>query len=160
MKLIWYLWTVLYLYGYSFWIYKSSLSLIMQPSMGTLNSPSSRIVKDLTPSRRRILRCINFDICESSSNLFLKHGESLPSKIRSTVNLERTGVFFLFYYFIYLKVNLDLEKTNQLGESSLNLIFAAVNLDPFFYRKKGELMANLDLTILLKRWTEVKTWGA
>ena len=25
--------------------------------------------------------------------------------------------------------------------------------------KRGELMVNLDLTILLKRWTEVKTWG-
>ena len=34
----------------------------MQPSMGTLNSPSSRVVKDSTPSRRRILRYINFGI--------------------------------------------------------------------------------------------------
>ena len=25
--------------------------------------------------------------------------------------------------------------------------------------KRGELMVNLDLMILLKRWTEVKTWG-
>ena len=38
---------------------------LMQPSMGTLNSPSSRIVKDLTPSRRRILRYIIFEIDES-----------------------------------------------------------------------------------------------
>ena len=37
----------------------------MQPSMGTLNSPSSRIVKDSTPSRRRILRYINFGSGES-----------------------------------------------------------------------------------------------
>ena len=36
----------------------------------------------------------------------------------------------LFYCFLYLKVNLDLEKTNQLGESSPNFIFTAVNLDP------------------------------
>ena len=40
-------------------------SCLMQPSMGTLNSPSSRIVKDSTPSRRRILRYINFGIGKS-----------------------------------------------------------------------------------------------
>ena len=45
------------------------------------------------------------------------------------VNLEQTDVL-LFYYFLYLKVNLYLEKTNQLNESSPNFIFAAVNLDP------------------------------
>ena len=45
--------------------------LLMQPSMGTSNSPSSRVVKDSTPSRRRISRCINFGIGESSPNLFL-----------------------------------------------------------------------------------------
>ena len=105
-----------------------------------------------------ILRYINLGIGESSPNLFFKHVESLPSKIWSTVNLVRTGVL-LFYYCVYLKVNLDLEKTNQLGESSPNFIFAAVNRDPFVRKKKKKLMVNLDLTILLKRWTEVKTWG-
>ena len=45
--------------------------IFMQPSMGTLNSPSSRVIKDSTPSRRRILRCIDFGIGESSPNLFL-----------------------------------------------------------------------------------------
>ena len=64
------------------------------------------------------------------------------------VNLERMGVL-LFYYFVYLKVNLDLEKTNQLGESSPNFIYAAVNLD-LIVIKNGGLMVNLDLTILLK----------
>ena len=54
-------------------------------------------------------------------------------------------------------MNLDLEKTNQLGESSPNFIFAAVNLDPIVI-EKSELIVSLDLTILLKRWTEVKTW--
>ena len=44
---------------------------LMQPSVDILNSPSSRIVKDSTPSRRQILRCINFGIGESSPNLFL-----------------------------------------------------------------------------------------
>ena len=39
--------------------------VLMQPSMGNLNSPSSRIVKDSTLSRRRILRYMNFGIGES-----------------------------------------------------------------------------------------------
>ena len=52
------------------------------------------------------------------------------------VNLERTRVL-LFYYFLCLKVNLDLEKTNQLGESSPNFIFAVVNLDPIISEKRG-----------------------
>ena len=46
-------------------------SNLMQPSMANLNSPSSRIVKDSTPSRRRILRCIDFGNGESSPNLLL-----------------------------------------------------------------------------------------
>ena len=44
-------------------------------------------------------------------------------------NLERTCIL-LFYYFLYFIVNLDLEKTNRLGESYPNFIFAVVNLDP------------------------------
>ena len=44
---------------------------LMQSSMGTFDSPSSRIVKDSTLSRRWILRCLNFGIGESSPNLFL-----------------------------------------------------------------------------------------
>ena len=71
-----------------------------------------------------------------------EHHESLPCKIWSTVNLERTGVL-LFYHFVYLKENFDLEKTNQLGESSPNFIFAAVNLD---------------LIIIEKRWTDGESW--
>ena len=51
------------------------------------------------------------------------------------MNLERTGVL-LFYYFVYLKVNLDLEKTNPLDEPSPNFIFAAANLDPIVIEKK------------------------
>ena len=50
-------------------------------------------------------------------------------------NLERTSVL-LFYYFLYLKENLDLEKTNQLGESSPNYIFPVVNLDPIILEKR------------------------
>ena len=39
--------------------------LLMQPSMANLNSPSSRVVKDSTPFRRRISRCKNFGKGES-----------------------------------------------------------------------------------------------
>ena len=107
----------------------------MQPSMGTLNSPSSRIVKDLTPSRRRILRYINFGIGESWPYFIFGHGESSLDNIWSMVNLERTCVL-LFYYFLCLKANRDLEKTNQLGESSPNFIFKVVNLDPIIWEKR------------------------
>ena len=58
------------------------------------------------------------------------------------MNLERTCVL-LFYYFLCLKVNLDLEKANQLGESSPNFIFAVVNLDPI---------------ILGKGWIDGESW--
>ena len=70
------------------------------------------------------------------------HSESSLNKFWSMVNLERTCVL-LFYYFLCLKANLDLEKTNQLGESSPNFIFAAVNLD---------------LIILEKRWIDGESW--
>ena len=70
------------------------------------------------------------------------HGESSTYNIWSMVNLERMCVL-LFYYFLYLKVNLDLEKTNQHGESSPNFIFAMVNLDPI---------------ILKKRWIDGESW--
>ena len=48
---------------------------------------------------------------------------------------ERAYVL-LFYHFVYLKVNLDLEKTSQLGESSSNFILVAVNLDPIVLKKR------------------------
>ena len=44
---------------------------LMQPSMANLNSPSSRVVKDSTPFRRRILRCKNFGKGESWLSVFL-----------------------------------------------------------------------------------------
>ena len=70
------------------------------------------------------------------------HGESAPNNIWSTVNLERTCVLY-FYYFLYFKVNFDLEKTYQLGESPPNFIFSVVNLDPI---------------ILEKRWIDDESW--
>ena len=69
-------------------------------------------------------------------------GESSPNNIWSTVILQRTFVL-LFYYFLCLKVNLDLEKTNHLSESSPNFIFTVVNLDPI---------------ILEKRWIDGESW--
>ena len=115
----------------------------MQSSIGTLNSLSSRIVKDSTPSPRRILRYIIFGIGEFLTYFhFFGHGESSLNNIWSMVNLERTCVL-LFYYFLCLKANRDLEKTNQLGESSPNFIFAGVNLDPI---------------ILEKRWMDGESW--
>ena len=119
-------------------MYSYSLAF-MQPSMANLNSPSSRVVKDSTPFRRRILRCINFG-----------NGESSPSQFLAVVNLyliqfkerwilsERA-----FYSFVYFKVNLDLKWINQLGESSPIFIFAVVNLDPI---------------VLEKRWTDGESW--
>ena len=68
--------------------------------------------------------------------------ESSPDNIWSMVNLEQTCVL-LFYYFLYFQVNLDLEKTNQLGESSPNFIFTGVNLD---------------LIILENRWIDGESW--
>ena len=51
------------------------------------------------------------------------------------MNLEQRSVL-LFYYFVYLKVNLELEKTDQLGKSSPNFSFAAVNLDSNVIEKR------------------------
>ena len=70
-------------------------------------------------------------------------GISLPNKIQRTVNLERTCVFFFFYYIVYLKVNLYLKWIDQFGESLPNFIFAVVNLDPI---------------VLEKRWTDGESW--
>ena len=71
------------------------------------------------------------------------HDGSSPNNIWSMVNLERTCVL-LFYYFLCLKVNLDLEKSKSaFCESSPNFIFAVVNLDPI---------------VLEKRWIDGESW--
>ena len=114
---------------------------LMQLSMGTLNSPSSRIVKDLTPCRPE-----SWGIYISGwwilTYFILGHGESSLNNVWSMVNLERTCIL-LFHYFLCLKANLDLEKTNQVGESSPKLYFRGVNLDPI---------------ILEKRWIDGESW--
>ena len=139
------LWVSLHRKNVSFLVHQSNIQYagVMQPSMDSLNSPASRIVKDSTPYRRRILRYMNFGIGESSPILFLDM-MNLHLIIFEAwwIFNERTCVL-LFYYFLYFQVNLDLEKTNQLGESSSNFIFTGVNLDPI---------------ILEKRWIDGESW--
>ena len=73
-------------------------SSLMQPSMANLNSPSSRVVKDSTPFRRRILRCKNFGKGESWPSFFLDEVNLYLMKFRHRWILnERT-----FYSFIIL----------------------------------------------------------
>ena len=85
------------------------------------------------------------------------HGESSPDNIWIMSNLDRTCIL-LFYYFLYLKVNLDVEKKIRLVNLHPILFSRWWILTQLFW-KRGELLVNPDLTILLKRWTEVKTWG-
>ena len=107
---------------------------LMQPSMGTLNSPSSTIVKDSTPSRRRILGCLNFGNGESSSNLFLNMVNFY--KIWSKVNLERPGVL-LRHHLFYLKSESWPWKNKFAWWIFTQLFFfAAVNLEPIVIEKK------------------------
>ena len=78
-------------------LYKN-FSWLMQPSMANLNSPSSRVVKDSTPFRRRILRCKIFGKGESWPSLFLYVVNLYLIKFRHRWILnERT-----FYSFIIL----------------------------------------------------------
>ena len=117
----------------------------MQTSMDTLNSPSSRVVKDSTPSRRRILRYINFGIGESSPILILDM-MNLHLIIFEAWWILNERVFYCFIIFFILKWILTLKKTkkaNNLGESSPNFIFAVVNLDPI---------------ILENRWIDGESW--
>ena len=76
----------------------------MQPSMGTLNSPSSRVVKDSSPSRHQILRCINFGIGESSPNLVLNRLNFNLVKFEARWILNERALECLIH-FVYLKVN-------------------------------------------------------
>ena len=55
----------------------------------------SRFVEDLTPSRRRILKCIFIRICESWPISFSDNRESSPYYIWGLMNLIRTLYFFL-----------------------------------------------------------------
>ena len=75
--------------------------------------PASMVVKDSTPSSRRILRCMNFGIGGSSRTLFLDIvGKSLQNRIPSTVNLERT------HYIMAVKLRCRARKKCQIGAAS------------------------------------------
>ena len=71
---------------------------LMQPSMANLNSPSSRVVKDLTPFRRWILRCKNIGKGESWPSLFLDEVNLYLMKFRHRWILNE----HTFYSFIIL----------------------------------------------------------
>ena len=125
---------------------------------GYLELTSWSFVKDSTPSRRRILRFINFGIGESSPNLFLSMLNLYLEKIEVRWILNERA--FHCYYFVYLKVNLYLEKTNQLGESSPNFIFMTNNLDPIVIEKRwtgGESWPN-DFGITVNRGLQDALW--
>ena len=61
---------LIFLLWNEFLVHGLKILILMQPSMGTLNSSSSRVVKVSTPSWRLILRYINFGMGESSPILF------------------------------------------------------------------------------------------
>ena len=68
-----------------------------------------------TNTKKYAISASNLEVCkvligESSPNLFLNMINLYPSKIWSTVNLERT-VVSLPYNFVYFKVNFDLDKS-------------------------------------------------
>ena len=118
----------------------------MQLSMGTLNSICVTLLK--VCQRFDAISTSNLEVYQFRDRWILTFfiivlGESSPNNIWTTVNLERTFVL-LFYYFLCLKVNLDLEKTNQLGESSPNFIFSTV--------------VNLDRIIFEKGWIDGESW--
>ena len=136
----------------------------MQPSMGTLNSPSSRIVKDLTPSRCRILRYINFGIGASKPILFLDmvnlhliifeawHGESWTNL--RFISLLYSLFLSLFLYFLCANFVLlfslfDSESWPRQKQISL------VNLHPTLFLR---CVVNLDPIILEKRWIDGESW--
>ena len=115
----------------------------MQPSMGTLNSPSLRVVKDSTPSRHQILRCINFGIGESSPNLVLNRLNLYLVKFEARWILKERALKCLIY-FVYLKVNLDPEKKK----------ISLVNLHPTLFSLRWILTHNLDPIVTeKKKWT-------
>ena len=113
----------------------------MQLSMANLNSPSSRIVKDATPFRHRILRCINLGNGESSPNNFLDVVNLYLIKFKERWILNEMH-FILLLFCLFESESLP-KIINQLGESSPNFIFAGVNLDPIVFEK---------------RWTNGESW--
>ena len=138
---------------HNFWVHTP----LMQLSMANLNSPSSRVVKDSTPFPRWILRCINFGNGESSPSLFLDVVNLYLIKFKKRWILNEREFYSFIILFIW-KWILTWTKWISLVNLHLTLFSQWWILTQLFW-KIGELMVNLDLMILLKRWTEVKTWG-
>ena len=67
-------------------------------------------------------------------------------------------VFYCFINFFVWKRILTQKKQISLVNLHLTL-FSRWWIFTQLFLKRGELMVNPDLTILLRRWTEVKTWG-
>ena len=120
---------------------------LLQPSIGILNSSSSRVVKSWGVY---ILRSVNLHLIYFCTWWILNK--------------------FMFYYFIYSKVNLGLgenKKTKKQKQKQKQI--RLMNLHPVLFSqwiiltklfwKWDELMVNLHPTILMKRWTEMKTLG-
>ena len=76
----------------------------MQPSIDILNTPSSRVLKDSVPLQCQILRCTNFGICESSTNLFLLMMKLYLKIFQAKWILNEHVIFFLFLFFVCLFV--------------------------------------------------------
>ena len=76
-------------------------TLLMQPSMANLNSPSSRVVKDSTPFRRRILRCTNFGNCESLPSFFLDVVNLYLTKFRKRWIMNERAFYSFIILFIW-----------------------------------------------------------
>ena len=108
----------------------------MQPSMGTLNSSSSWVVKDLTPSQRGILMCINFGIGESSPNLFLNMMNLYLVKFEAQWILNEQ----VFNCFIILLLLFESESWPRKKKSAwwifTQLYFRGGESSPNCYRKK------------------------
>ena len=114
----------------------------MQPSMGTLNSPSWRVVKNSTPSRCRILRCLNFGIGESSPNLFLNMVNLYLVRFEAQWSWTN-GLFIVLLFSLFESETWPRKKQINLVNFHPTLFFAAVNLDPIV-KEKG--------------WTDGESW--
>ena len=152
---------------------------LMQPSKTTLNLPSSslhlcsplnaavngHLELPLLKDRQRFdavstsnLEVLKFRDWWIFTYFIFEHDESSPNNIWSMVNLERTFVLLLYCFLFFLMWILTKKKQISLVNLHPTLFLRWWILAPLFW-KRGELLVNPDLTILLERWTEVKTWG-
>ena len=115
---------------WAYWTYPPQVSSKIQHHLD---------VEDSTPSWHWIL---SFGIDESWPNIFLDV-VNLHLIVFKAWWILNECICFIVLLLFYLKVNLDLEKTNHVGESSPNFIFVVVNLDPI---------------VLEERWNDGESW--